>query len=88
MNQRVNISAFRYAVVSEGKRRVIILTNDLQVARDVSRGLFMENLHIIKTKEIEAFKVNSFVGREFALPGYVGYDAVDTTTDLRNFYEA
>ena len=85
---RVNISAFRYAVVSESRRRVIILTNDLQVARNVACGMSMTALYIIKTKEIEAFKVNSFVGNEFALPGYVGYDAVDTTTDLRNLYEA
>ena len=84
MNMRVNISAFKYAIVSTGhERKIIALTSHLHFAR---RSL--GNNRILLTKEIEAFKVNAFVGREFAKGGYIGYDAVDELTSLNLHYIA
>ena len=79
---RVNISAFKYAVVSVGRaQKIIALTSHLHYAR---RSLGCNR--ILETKEIEAFKVNAFVGTTFAQDGYIGYDAVDTSTDLTTLY--
>lgn len=81
MNQRVNISTFKYAIISTGfRRQVIALTSHLHFAQRSLGGMHS----IVETKEIEAFKVNSSVGRDSASKGYIGYDTVDSKTNIKD----
>ncbi len=85
MNQRVNISAFKYAVISDGHRRqVVSVLNGIYLAKDIAQGNGF--YHVVQTKEIEAFKVNSFVGSTHAEKAYIGYDPVDKATKLIDKY--
>ena len=85
MSQRVDISAFKYAVISAvaPRREIVALSNSIIVSHQLVGA---SGLHIVHAKDIEAFKVNSFVGRSHASSGYVGYDTVDSDTILSSIF--
>ncbi len=84
MSRRVDISAFKYAMISGplGRHEIVALTNDIHAAHRVAYSQW----HIVKTKELEAFKVNGYVGRDHAASSYIGYETVDKDTDIATLY--
>ncbi len=82
MSRRVDISAFTYAIISIGHRKQIVaLTSHIHFARRAAACN-----RIVETKELDAFKVNGYVGRDHAAPSYIGYETVDKDTDIAKLY--